>query len=57
MAKNKQKPEHRCGDCRHYEECNAILHGELNRDESFPESTTGCLAFRQKEEADDSQNV
>lgn len=53
MAK-KQRPEHRCGDCKLFPECNEILHGELSPDETFPEMPAGCRAFREKEDDDGS---
>ena len=52
MTKNTQKemrPRNRCGDCKRYDECNEILKGNLNPDETFPESRTGCLSFLRKE--------
>ena len=53
MAKKNQRPEHRCGDCKHFQECNEILHGELSADETFPEMPAGCVAFREKDENDE----
>ena len=52
--KKKYGPEHRCGDCKHFPECNEILHGELSADETFPEMPAGCRAFREKEDDDGS---